>query len=65
MRYEQYKAMQDIREIEFRDSRSNANTKICSEVRAVGPEMMPSVDLKYNINTHTRILMLKKYTYLR
>ena len=25
--------MQDIREIEFRDSRSNANTKICFEVR--------------------------------
>ena len=26
--------MQDIREIEFRDSRSNANLKICFEVRA-------------------------------
>ena len=26
--------MQDIREIEFRDSGSNANTKICFEVRA-------------------------------
>jgi len=34
MRYEQYKAMQDIREIEFRDSRSNANTKIYFEIRA-------------------------------
>jgi len=34
MRYEQYKAMQDIREIEFRDSGSNANTKICFKVRA-------------------------------
>ena len=34
MRYEQYKAMQDIREIEFKDSGSNANTKICFEVRA-------------------------------
>ena len=31
--YEQYKAMQDIREIEFSDSGSNANTKICFEVR--------------------------------
>jgi len=31
--YAQYKAMQDIREIEFRDSGSNANTKICFEVR--------------------------------
>ena len=26
--------MQDIREIEFRDSGSNANTKVCFEVRA-------------------------------
>jgi len=34
MRYEQYKAMQDIREIEFRDSGSNTNTEICFEVRA-------------------------------
>jgi len=34
MRYEQYEAMHDIREIEFRDSRSNANLKICFEVRA-------------------------------
>ena len=33
MEYEQYKATQDIREIEFRDSGSNANTKICFEVR--------------------------------
>ena len=32
--YVQYKAMQDIREIDFRDSGSNANTKICFEVRA-------------------------------
>ena len=32
--YEQYKVMQDIREIEFRDSGSNANTEICFEVRA-------------------------------
>ena len=32
--YEQYKAKQDIREIELRDSRSNANTKIYFEVRA-------------------------------
>ena len=32
MRYKQYKAMQDIREIEFRDSGSNANAKICFEV---------------------------------
>ena len=32
--YEQYKLMQDIREIEFTDSGSNANTKICFEVRA-------------------------------
>ena len=30
----QYKAMQDIREIELRDSGLNANTKICFEVRA-------------------------------
>ena len=34
MRYKQYKTMQDIREIEFRDSGSNANTKICFEVRS-------------------------------
>ena len=34
MRYEQYKVMQDIREIELRDSGSHANTKICLEVRA-------------------------------
>ena len=27
--------MQDIREIEFKDSGSNANTKICFEVRAL------------------------------
>jgi len=33
--YEQYDAMQDIREIEFRDSGSNANTEICFEVRAI------------------------------
>ena len=32
--YVQYKAMQDIREIEFRDSRLNGDTKICFEVRA-------------------------------
>ena len=32
--YEQYDAMQDIREIEFRRSGSNANTEICFEVRA-------------------------------
>ena len=32
--YVQYKAMQDIREIKLRDSRSNANNKICFEVRA-------------------------------
>ena len=34
MKYDQYKAMQDIREIEFRDRGSNANTKICFEVQA-------------------------------
>ena len=34
MRYEQYKVIQDIREIAFRDSGSNANTKICFEVPA-------------------------------
>ena len=34
MRYEQYKIMQDIREIEFRDSGSNTNTKTCFEVWA-------------------------------
>ena len=28
--------------------------------KSVGPEMIPSVDLKYNVNTHTRILVLKK-----
>ena len=33
-RYEQHKVMQDIREIEFRDNGSNANTKIFLEVRA-------------------------------
>ena len=32
--YVQYKVMQDIREIELRDSGSNANNKICFEVRA-------------------------------
>ena len=32
--YEQYKVMKDMREIEFRDSESNANNKICFEVRA-------------------------------
>ena len=32
--YVQYKAMQDIREIEVRDSGSKANTGICFEVRA-------------------------------
>ena len=35
MRYEQYKTMQDIREIEFRDSGSNTNTKIYFDVRAI------------------------------
>ena len=30
--YVQYKAMQDIREIEFRDNGSNTNAKICFEV---------------------------------
>ena len=33
MRYEQYKAMQDIRELEFRDSGSNTNNKIYFKVR--------------------------------
>jgi len=32
--YEQYEVMQDIREIEFRDSGSNANTRTCFEIRA-------------------------------
>ena len=32
--YVQYKAIQNIREIEFRDSRANANNKICFEIRA-------------------------------
>ena len=32
--YEQCKAMQDIREIELRDSGSNSNIRICFEVRA-------------------------------
>jgi len=31
----QYKAMQDIREIKLRDSGSNANSKICFEVRII------------------------------
>ena len=31
--YVQYKAIQDIREIELRDSGSNANNKICFEVQ--------------------------------
>ena len=35
--YVQYKAMQDIREIELRDSGSNANNKIYFEVRATAP----------------------------
>ena len=34
MRYEQYKAIQDIREIKFRDSGSIANTKIYFEAQA-------------------------------
>ena len=33
--YVQYKAMQDIREIELRDSGSNENNKIYFEVRAI------------------------------
>ena len=33
--YVQYKAMQNIREIELRDNGSNANNKICFEVRAL------------------------------
>ena len=33
--YVQYKAMQNIREIELRDSGSNINNKICFEVRAI------------------------------
>ena len=28
-------------------------------ITIVGPEMMPSVDLIYKVNTHTRILVLK------
>ena len=32
--YVQYKVMQDIREIELRDSGSNANNKICFEIQA-------------------------------
>ena len=32
--YVQYKEMQDIREIELRDSGSNANNKVCFEIRA-------------------------------
>jgi len=32
--YVQYKAIQDIKEIEFRDSGSNINNNICFEVRA-------------------------------
>ena len=41
MRYEQYKIMQDIREIEFRDSGSNTNNKIYFEVRttAIRPRL--------------------------
>ena len=35
MRYEHYKAMQDIREIKFRDSGSYTNTKICFKARAL------------------------------
>ena len=33
--YVQYKSMQDIREIAFRDSGSNTNNKICFEVRTI------------------------------
>ena len=32
--YEQYDAMQDIKEREFRDSGSNANAEICFEIQA-------------------------------
>ena len=34
MEYEQYKAMQDIREIELRDSGLNTKTEICFKVQA-------------------------------
>ena len=41
MRYEQYKVMQDIRETEFRDTGSKANTEGLS-LRHVGPEALHS-----------------------
>ena len=42
------------------DLHSNQEGIVLRYVVGVGPEIMPSVDLKYNVNTHTRILVLKK-----
>ena len=35
----------DIREIELKDSRSNANTKICFEVRATAPHPFLHIEI--------------------
>ena len=53
MRYEQYKAMQDIREIEFRDNGLNTNTKIYFEVRATALRV-PAFTHKDFHYVHTR-----------
>ena len=39
--------MQDMREIEFRDSESNANTKICFEVQATTLRAFTQKDFHY------------------
>ena len=44
--------MQDIREIMFRDSRSNANNKICFEIRATA--LRPAFTQKDFYYVHTR-----------
>ena len=49
--YEQYEVMQDIREIELRDSGSNANTKICFEVRVTA----------LRLHLHTKGFPLRPY----
>ena len=52
IRYEQYDAMLDIKESELRDSGSNANTKICFEVRAIA--LRPRLHTKgFSLRLHT------------
>ena len=66
MRYEQCKAMQDIREIEFRDSGSNANIKICFEVRATALRPCLHTEgfpLRPHMTSHKRNLHIGIYNY--